>query len=203
MVKIRALFVYRIERKKVVSLRRNQIQANKMKRIMTAIALVACMFSANAQTRENVANTNAIEQTKADRMALKELVDVFSCLADTKEVEKQVLLFTEDATVDSYRGDSLVSSITGRKDLARRFGDFLAKFETVYHINGQQVVNIDGDTASGTAYCQVVLISNDGNKRTMLTQGVRYDDEYVKRDGRWLIAHRTSHFMWSDSKGNY
>lgn len=171
-----------------------------MKRIMTTIALAACMFCANAQTMESMANVSVIEQTVADRMALKELVDVFSCLADTKEVDKQVLLFTEDATVDSYRGDKLISSITGRKDLAQRFGDFLARFETVYHINGQQVVNIDGDTATGTAYCQVVLVANEGGKRTMLTQGVRYNDEYVKRDGRWLIAHRTSHFVWSDSK---
>lgn len=165
---------------------------------MTTIALAAVVFLANAQTTGNV--VNVMEQSLADRMALKELVDVFSCLADTKEVGKQVLLFTEDATVDSYRGDKLVSSITGRKELAQRFGDFLAKFETVYHINGQQVVNINGNKATGTAYCQVVLISNNNGKRTMLTQGVRYEDEYVKRDGRWLIAHRTSHFVWSDSK---
>lgn len=171
-----------------------------MRRIFLIVALAACVLTANAQTMENVANVSVIEQTLADRLALKELVDVFSCLADTKEVDKQVLLFTDSATVDSYRGDNLVSSITGRKDLAQRFGDFLARFETVYHINGQQVVDIHGDKATGTAYCQVVLISNDNGKRTMLTQGVRYDDEYVRRDGRWLIAHRTSHFMWSDSK---
>lgn len=171
-----------------------------MKRIMTAIALAACVLMANAQNIDNVASVSEMEKTLADRMALKELVDVFSCLADTKEVDKQVLLFTEDATVDSYRGDKLISSITGRKDLAQRFGDFLARFETVYHINGQQVVDISGDRATGTAYCQVVLVSNDNGKQTMLTQGVRYDDEYVKRDGRWLIAHRTFHFVWSDSK---
>lgn len=171
-----------------------------MKQIITAIALAASLLSANAQTVLNVANPSDIKQSISDRMALKELVDVFSCLADTKEVEKQVMLFTDDATVNSYRGDKLISSITGRAQLARRFGDFLAKFETVYHINGQQVVNINGDTATGTAYCQVVLISNDNGKRTMLTQGVRYDDEYVRRNGRWLIARRTSHFVWSDSK---
>lgn len=173
-----------------------------MRRLMTTLALAGSlsMASAQAQTAGPAAATIQEESLIADRMALKELVDVFSCLADTKEVDKQVMLFTEDATVDSYRGDSLVSSITGRKDLAQRFGDFLAKFETVYHINGQQVVDLAGDRATGTAYCQVVLIANDGTRRTMLTQGVRYDDEYVRRDGHWLIARRTSHFVWSDSK---
>lgn len=171
-----------------------------MKKIMTTLALAGAMLTTSAQTIDNVANTAIVEQTMSDRMALKELVDIFSCLADTKEVDKQVLLFTEDAVVDSYRGDQLISSIKGRKDLTKRFGDFLALFETVYHINGQQVVNIDGDKATGTAYCQVVLISNKDGKRTMLTQGVRYDDEYVKRDERWLINKRTSHFTWSDSR---
>lgn len=171
-----------------------------MKKTLTNLILAVSVMTASAQTIDNVANTAVVEQTMSDRMALKELVDVFSCLADTKEVDKQVLLFTEDAVVDSYRGDQLTSSIKGRKDLAQCFGDFLALFETVYHINGQQVVNIDGDKATGTAYSQVVLISNKDGKRTMLTQGVRYDDEYVKRDGRWLISKRTSHFTWSDSK---
>ena len=133
----------------------------------------------------------------ADRMALKELVDTFSNLADTKEIDKQVLLFTEDAEVVSYQGERLTSSLKGRKELAERFKAFLDQFTTVYHINGQQTVRIDGDKATGIAYAQVVLVSEKDGKKTMLTDGVRYNDEYVRRDGKWYISKRTSHFEWS------
>ena len=50
-----------------------------------------------------------------EKMALKELVDEFSILADEKNVAKQVTLFTEDANLISYVGDKKVSHQTGRE----------------------------------------------------------------------------------------
>lgn len=64
-----------------------------------------------------------------------------------------------------------------------------------------EVVSINDDKATGIAYCQVVLIGTDKNgKRMMTMQGVSYDDEYLCSNGRWLIAKRTSHFVWSDNR---
>ena len=147
---------------------------------------------------ENAKNETTMNiQEIADRMALKDLVDTFSNLADTKEIDKQVQLFTEDAEVTSYQGDKQTSHLKGRKELAERFRAFLDQFTTVYHINGQQTVKIDGDKATGIAYAQVVLVSEKNGKRTMLTQGVRYSDEYERQDGKWLISKRISHFEWS------
>ncbi len=170
-----------------------------MRQIAMTILLAVCgLAAANAQTAGAEKQDSGMSELR-DRMELKELVDVFSVLADKKDVETQVLLFTEDATVDSYRGDSLVSSIKGCENLAQGFGAFLALFDTVYHINGQQTVRIDGDRATGTAYCQVVLIGMQDGRRMMTTQGVIYDDEYVRQGGKWLIAKRTSHFVWTDA----
>ncbi len=130
-------------------------------------------------------------------MALKDLVDTFSNLADTKEIDEQVKLFTEDAEVKSYHGEKQTSHLKGRKELAETFKAFLAQFSTVYHINGQQTLQIDGDKATGIAYAQVVLVSEKNGNKTMRIQGVRYNDEYERHNGRWLISKRTSHFMWS------
>lgn len=147
---------------------------------------------------ENTQNKTTMNvQEIADRIALKDLVDTFSNLADTKEIDKQVQLFTEDAEVTSYQGDKQTSHLKGRKELGERFKAFLDQFTTVYHINGQQTVKIDGDKATGIAYAQVVLVSEKNGKRTMLTQGVRYSDEYERQDGKWLISKRISHFEWS------
>ena len=166
-----------------------------MKKMLFTIALaVIPMLSTMAQTR------NATLRELADRMALKNLVDTFANLSDTKEVEKQVLLFTDSAEVTSYRGSQMSSHLKGRKELAARFKAFLDKFEVVYHINGQQTVKIDGDKASGIAYCQVVLVNMENGRKIITTQGVRYKDEYVCQNGKWLINKRISHFEWTNKQ---
>jgi len=111
-------------------------------------------------------------------------------------VNAQLLLFTEDATVVSWSEGRQVSSLTGRKQIGDAFSGYLALFDTVYHMNGQQTVELDGDRATGTSYCLVVLIGKDGDKRYRNTAGVVYQDEYVRREGRWLIAKRVSNFTW-------
>ena len=149
-------------------------------------------------TTENIQDQTTVNIREiADRMALKDLVDTFSNLADTKEIDEQVQLFTEDAEVVSYQGEKQTSHLKGRKELAERFKAFLDQFTTIYHINGQQTVKIDGNKATGIAYAQVVLVSEKNGKKTMRIQGVRYNDEYMRQNGRWLITKRTSHFEWT------
>jgi hypothetical protein len=151
---------------------------------------------------ENVNNNSLNERINEleNLRALSELVDNFSILADKKEVQKQTLLFTEDATVDSYVNGKLVSSLTGTKEIGDAFENFLKNFETVYHFNGQHVVSINGNKAGGTLYCLVDLISSENGKKIKNASGVSYQDEYVYENGQWLIAKRTSTFVWQDRK---
>ncbi|MCP8969748.1 nuclear transport factor 2 family protein [Ectobacillus ponti] len=132
--------------------------------------------------------------------ALRELVDHFSILADKKEVWKQTELFTKEATVDSYVNGALTSSLKGTQEIGGAFEAFLANFETVYHSNGQHVVSIKGTHAEGTLYCRVDLISNENGKKINNASAVCYKDEYVFENGKWLIAKRTSNFVWTDRK---
>src|SRR5688572_26132923 len=115
--------------------------------MLTLLPLLAA-----AQTRPDDA-LRARTQRLEDQAALKHLVDTFSNLADVKDIDRQVLLFTEDATVESRTGDAPGNPLKGRKQIGETFRAFLAGFETVYHINGQQTVSIQGDKATGTAYC--------------------------------------------------
>lgn len=135
-----------------------------------------------------------------EKMALKELVDTFSNLADIKNTAAQALLFDENAVLKSYISGDMIAEQIGRKAIEQACASFLALFDTVYHMNGQQVVEIKENTAVGTAYCQVVLIGMQDGKRVMTTQGVIYNDEYIKKDGKWLIANRNSNFIWQDNK---
>jgi negative regulator of replication initiation len=144
----------------------------------------------------NAKNMKEIE----DKLALKELVDTFSVLADKKETQKQTLLFTEDATVESFSDGQPTSSLKGRKQIGETFASFLNNFETVYHINGQQTVTINGDKATGVSYCLVTLIGDENGKKMKSTMGVIYNDEYVRQNGNWLIAKRRSNFAWREKQ---
>lgn len=148
-------------------------------------------------TQTNKSLEKRIEELENVR-ALRELVDNFSILADEKEVWKQTELFTKDATVNSYVNGQLTSSLNGTKEIGEAFEAFLSTFEAVYHINGQHVVSINGMKAEGTLYCRVDLISSENGKKINNTSGVFYKDEYVFENGQWLIAKRTSNFVWND-----
>ena len=165
---------------------------------MNTLVLAATLLVIPVSTMAQTANDTLAQRVQRleDGAALKRLVDTFSNLADQKDVPKQVLLFTEDATVESITDGKSSSALKGREQIGKAFAAYLANFETVYHINGQQTVDLRGDTATGISYCLVVLIGVENGKRIKNTSGVYYNDEYVRRGNAWLISKRVSHFTW-------
>ena len=67
-------------------------------------------------------------------------------------------------------------------------------------MNGQQVVEIDGDTATGITCCQVKQVSEEDGHEVIVDSSVRYHDEYVRRDGRWYIDTRIARFTLNDKR---
>lgn len=166
---------------------------------MMVLGLAACGNSAAPETAvsEELAAVQAQVQEFQDKAAIRELVDEFSNLADEKDADSQALLFTEDAqVVISFGGQENV--IEGREQIAQVFGGVVNSMDALYHMNGQVSIDLNGDTATGTVYCRVALISSmDGT--TMLTdEAVTYQDEYVKENGEWLISRRVSNFVFTD-----
>lgn len=167
-----------------------------MKRTLIVIAICVAHLTAQAQTIKRTMKTEEI----ADRMAIKELVDRFSILADQKDIDTQVLLFTENGIVASKVGGQAGLTLVGRKQIGDAFRGYLNTFDVVYHINGQQTVTLNGDTATGISYCAVTLIGTENGKKMKTSMGVYYNDEYVRENGHWLIAKRTSNFAWQDKQ---
>lgn len=105
----------------------------------------------------------------------------------------------QDATVNTYFGDTLFASMHGREEISKVFSGFIENFSALYHINGQMTVDINGDHANSTHYCLVVLISDDEHgKKFKNFNGVIYNDDYVRQNGQWLIAKRVARFTWRD-----
>ena len=169
-----------------------------MKKVIALLILIFFFKQSFAQSME----PKSIEQLLATieaKMAIKEVLDVFSNLADTKEIDQQVLLFTEDGVVESSSGGRPPSVLKGRDQLKQAFSGFLANFHTVYHHNGQQTIDeLSENQAKATSYCRVILVGEQDGKQMKTTMYTRYDDEFVKENGKWLIKHRKSNFIWRE-----
>lgn len=136
-----------------------------------------------------------------NRFALNHLVDHFSNLADVKDVDAQLPLFTEQAEVITYMQGELFAHAKGRAQIGEVFKDYLAQFHTVYHLNGQQTIEfLDENQAQGISYCQVTLVSEQDGKDQIVTHYVRYQDNYQLVDGQWQIAKRVANFMYSETR---
>jgi len=137
-------------------------------------------------------------QEIADRIELKELVDLFSNYSDTKENDKQVALFTEDGVVNIINDGKVSFTLKGRKDIFNAFSSSMDEYSSVFHMSGQQTVDFDDEThANGVEYNYVVLVKTDENNKIVTTnEGVRYEDKYEKIEGKWLIKERNSNFIW-------
>ncbi|NHN25284.1 nuclear transport factor 2 family protein [Flavobacterium jejuense] len=133
-----------------------------------------------------------------DRILLKELVDEISILGDKKDYVNQVELFTENAISETIANGITILKLQGRKSMEKTFKEFLKDFETVYHFNGQQVVTINDNTATGKCYCLITLIGNENGKKIKTTIGAIYEDDYILVNNQWLVAKRVGTFDWQE-----
>jgi ketosteroid isomerase-like protein len=166
-----------------------------MKSIITTLVFALLSTLTFAQKKGESKNTEQRLAAIEDKMAIKYVADEFSNLADTKEIDKQVLLFTADGVVVSISNGQPGTPLKGREQLKQAFSAFLANFHTVYHQNGQQTINLQGNKAEATSYCRVILVGKQNGKEMKTTLYTIYKDSFVKENGQWLIKHRTSNFV--------
>src|SRR5688572_3204016 len=153
-------------------------------------------FAQKMEKKDIELRLSAIE----DKMAIKFVVDEFSNLADTKEIDKQVLLFTEDGVVESVSAGQTSTPLKGREQLKTAFSAFLSNFHTVYHQNGQQTITLQRDKAEAIRYCTVELIDKQNDKERKTTLYAIYKDSFLKENGNWLINHRVSNYVHREAE---
>ncbi|MGL3798679.1 nuclear transport factor 2 family protein [Lactiplantibacillus plantarum] len=137
-------------------------------------------------------------QEVSDRLALKQVVDLFSNYSDTKENEKRVQLFLPNGKVNIINDGKVTFTLNGRQEILNAFSSSMDDYSAVFHMSGQQTVSFtDATHADGIAYNYVTLVKTNEQGQTVTTnEGVRYQDKYEKVDGQWYIAERNSNFIW-------
>ncbi len=137
----------------------------------------------------------ALEELQA-KSEISELVGKFSNLE--VDVPAQMALFTKDTHVQVYMGETKAFDIHGVEELEKIFSQFTVAVKRSHHMNGQHVIKVNGDTATGILYCRAALVTEEDGKEILTDHCIFYEDVYEKQDGKWLIKARTSHFVISD-----
>jgi hypothetical protein len=128
---------------------------------------------------------------------LKDLVDRYATESDKNNQDYYVHIFRPDLKLKVYFCGKLGMDITSVNDMIARYKAFGAAKES-FHQNGQQVVDFQDDThATGTCYAIATLVTEEEGKDKLTLHAVRYYDKYVKIDGRWWIAEREQHFVYT------
>lgn len=126
---------------------------------------------------------------------LRDLVDAYATLGDEKKISEQMALMVPDANYTVYMNGVVVANTTGTDKLEEEYNGHAALVKTYFTLNGQHNVKIDGDTATGVSFSQIKMIREKDGKDVLTDYSVRYDDEYIRQDGRWLIRNRVGHFI--------
>lgn len=137
-----------------------------------------------------------------DQTAIRKLVDSYAYCADTRNAQGQMSLFTEDTRFEVYydpKSDTPSQVITNREDLFPVF-DNLNTYDTTMHFNGQNTVTIANDHATGITYCMAHHLTKEEGGQKFMVATIRYDDQFVKQDGKWLFAERKLFVDWIENR---
>jgi hypothetical protein len=120
----------------------------------------------------------------ADRIEISELIARYCHAIDRGRWEEFRALFTDDCRLDLSQVMGLYEGAEG----IARFCDTMRALPIVMrHLTTNVVVRGEGDAARAETY--VLAITGPEGGPASQTTGF-YDDEFVRRDGRWLFRSR-------------
>jgi hypothetical protein len=142
-------------------------------------------------------------QEAADRLAIRQLVEAYAHCADRRDAEGQMALFTTDSHFVVYmnaKDPKPSQELHSREALAPVFADLNQYAATMHFIGQNTVFSLNGNHATGEAYCIAHHLTMDGEKRRLMVAYLRYRDTFAKMDGAWLFAERLLYVDWLEER---
>jgi len=130
-----------------------------------------------------------------DRAAIADLMSRYMFALDSTDPEAYAATFTDDAELTTGGGTEhgtteIMKMVQGLKDRLNKDATGPGRhFIALRHIYFNLAVDVDGDTAKGEAYWQTIRRQDNGQPPIIISMG-RYEDEFVRKNGHWLIAKR-------------
>jgi len=128
-------------------------------------------------------------QRLADEAELRALSARYMRGLDRQDPDLVRSVFADDATTHygSFRG--------APDDMADMAMKALSAYQATQHFLGQINLTLDGDDATGEVYFQAFHQHASEDFDRFICG--RYVDRYARRDGRWLMTHRTEVVDWT------
>lgn len=126
------------------------------------------------------------------RAAILKIIAQYCKACDDRDVPLLRSLFAPDAQVRSADGRMRGEGVDGIMAMYRK------RFEVLglsVHWTHDTIIDIDPadpDRATGEVFCHAEAMRNG----QVLVGSLRYEDEYVRRDGRWMFASRLLKFLY-------
>jgi hypothetical protein len=131
-----------------------------------------------------------------DLEALRQLAQRYSRAIDARDIDAVAALFDPDGRVDGVRGSSPVGEyLDGMRNAPPTFTSSM-------HVLGDPLVDLEpgATTARTDTYAVVYQLGRVDDPDVDMVLGIRYLDEVVKVDGRWLIRHRQAQALWTRTR---
>jgi hypothetical protein len=157
---------------------------------MYAVVLAAALFGGTT-----VRADDAAAQKLLDRAEIEELVTRYVTALDTRDADMYAGVFAEDAVYELpgnvlHRGRAAIRKIVTDLQESRARNEAAGKpSPSLYHaMFNHSIELVDATHARHQCYAQTVRAA-EGGQFAVGFMG-RYEDELVKRDGRWYIQTR-------------
>jgi ketosteroid isomerase-like protein len=136
----------------------------------------------------------------SDDLELNRLAYRYAAAVDACDVEAFLDVFHPDARLRSYHPDAEepFGDVVGHEQLASIPAAMQGMFRRTAHQMTNHLVDVDGETATGSLLCTARHLSMDADDRTALVVVIRYVDLYQRRAGAWRILDRQIRFLWSE-----
>ena len=139
----------------------------------------------------------------ADRLAIRELVEAYAQCADRRDAKGQMSLFTEDTHFVVFmnaKDPEPSMDLHSRDALAPVFADLNKYYATTHFVGQSTILTLEGQRATGEAYCLAHHVTVNGEKRRLMVASLRYLDKFVKTDDAWFFAERLLYVDWVDER---
>jgi uncharacterized protein (TIGR02246 family) len=158
------------------------------------VLLLGVSFAVGCSGPPTTAQSSELLQQLQDRAEIEELVANYVKALDTLDADLYANVFTEDAVYDVtgtvYEGrDAIRKIVTNLQESRARNEAEGTESPALYHVMSNSSVElVDEHNARHTSYAQTVRAAENG--QFIVGFMGRYEDEIVKRDGRWRIKTR-------------
>jgi hypothetical protein len=128
----------------------------------------------------------------ADEWELRRLAYLYARAMDSNEPKILDEIFTDDAVLVSRGAERNKAFILGIPATLRK------TYASCMHAVHNQTVTISGDTAEGETYSIAYELKHPVNGKYMREDlGIRYQDKFVRQNGKWRFARRQLNIEWA------